>query len=99
MSSLAEIEKEALAVKVRVTEDEVIVDLLDGRRISTPVTWYPRLLHGNEVERNTLELIGRGSGIHWPLLDEDLSVSGMLKGFPSGESESSLQTWIDQRKK
>ena len=73
MNSLGVSEKQAEALKVKVTEDELIVELVDGRKLSVPVTWYPRLLHGNQEERNTYELMGRGTGIHWPLLDEDRS--------------------------
>ena len=97
MSSSQTVEKEALAKNVCVTEDEVQVDLVDGRRIAVPVAWYPRLLHGNSTERNTYELMGYGSGIHWPLLDEDLSIAGMLNGHPSYESKASLAKWLAER--
>lgn len=97
MNSLTVVEREAAASEVRVTEDELIVSLVDGRRINVPLAWYPRLVHGTMEERNDYELIGRGTGIHWPKLDEDLSVSGLLKGNPSFESEKSLQRWLDQR--
>lgn len=98
MNSLSVVEREATASKVTVTEDELSVSLIDGRRISVPLAWYPRLSHGTEKERNEHELIGRGTGIHWPLLDEDLSVSGILKGNPSFESEQSLSIWLKERK-
>ncbi|ACF14405.1 conserved hypothetical protein [Chloroherpeton thalassium ATCC 35110] len=97
MNSLAIVEREAAASNVEVTEDELIVSLFDGRRISVPITWYPRLFHGTVEERSTYELMGRGTGIHWPLLDEDISVSGLLKGNPSFESERSLQNWLDDK--
>lgn len=97
MSSLAVVEREVAALKVEVTEDELVVSLVDGRRVAAPIAWYPRLLHGSEEERNQHELIGRGTGIHWPLLDEDLSISGILRGNPSMESEESLQRWLDAR--
>lgn len=97
MNSLAVVEREAMASSVEVTEDELIVSLVDGRRISVPLSWYPRLSHGNSLERNEYELMGRGTGIHWPLLDEDLSVSGLLKGNPSFESEKSLSAWLKTR--
>ena len=98
MPNVCRVEREATASKVEVTEDELIVSLVDGRRISVPLAWYPRLSHGTEKERNEHELIGRGTGIHWPLLDEDLSVSGILKGNPSFESETSLENWLKERK-
>ena len=82
---------------MEVTQDEIVVTLVDGRILSVPVAWYPRLSHGTQEERNTYELMGRGTGIHWPLLDEDISVSGLLRGNPSFESEQSLQQWLDER--
>ncbi len=98
MNSSAILDKEAAALDVEVTEEELIVHLVDGRKVSVPLAWYPRLLHGTAVERSTHELIGRGTGIHWPLLDEDISVAGILKGYPSGESPQSLKRWLDARK-
>jgi len=97
MNSLAVVEREAAASCVNVTDDELIVTLVDGRILSVPITWYPRLSHGTDEERNTYELMGRGTGIHWPLLDEDISVSGLLKGNPSFEAEQSLQVWLSER--
>src|SRR5215218_4993582 len=85
------------ARRVRVTEDTLIVDLTDGRTLSLPVDWYPRLLHGTLTERNRWELIGEGMGIHWPDLDEDLSVEGFLAGRRSGESPRSVQRWLERR--
>src|SRR6184192_1576123 len=83
--------------KVRCTEDTLTVDLSDGRTISVPLAWYPRLVHGTFEERSDWRLIGRGEGIHWPQLDEDISVEGLLAGRPSGESQRSLARWIDAR--
>ena len=97
MNSLALVEREVAALSVVVTEDELTVSLIDGRRISVPLAWYPRLSHASEIEREKYELIGRGTGIHWPLIDEDLSVSGILKGNPSYESEKSLSSWLKER--
>jgi hypothetical protein len=97
MNSLAVVEREAAASSVVLTDDELIVSLVDGRRISAPLVWYPRLSHATQKERETYELMGRGTGIHWPLLDEDLSVSGILRGNPSYESEKSLQVWLEKR--
>lgn len=86
------------AVDVRATDDKLVVELEDGRVISLPLSWYPRLLHGSPEERNNYQLIGGGSGIHWPDLDEDLSVEELLAGHRSQESQSSLQQWLDKRK-
>ena len=98
MNSSQTVDKEVAAVRIASTDDDLIVELVDGRTISVPLAWYPRLLHGTEAERNHYELIARGTGIHWPLLDEDLSVGSILKGFPSGESDSSLKKWLASRK-
>ena len=68
------------ATDVAVTDDTLPVDLSDGRSISAPLAWYPRLVHASESERNTWRLIGRGEGIHWPEVDEDISVAGLLAG-------------------
>jgi hypothetical protein len=89
--------KTAKAQKVTITEDSIIVDLIDGRTISAPIAWYPRLLHGRPEERNNLRLIGRGEGIHWPDLDEDVSIQNLLAGKPSGESQRSFQRWLKER--
>jgi len=94
------IDRETLRARgVRLTNDAVIVDLVDGRTISTPLAWYPRLVHGTPVERAKFELIGNGEGIHWPDLDEDLSVEGMLAGQPSRERPESIGRWLANRNK
>ncbi len=85
------------AQDVEVTDDTLTFKLSDGRTISAPLVWYPRLLHGTPEERNHWE-IGSGVGVHWPDLDEDISVENVLRGQPSGESQESLQRWLDQRK-
>ena len=87
----------AMAQQITVTEDTLTVDLADGRTISVPLGWYPRLLHGTPEERNHWRLIGGGEGIHWPDLDEDISMENLLAGRPSGESQRSLQRWIEGR--
>ena len=79
MSSSAT-EARALAKNVQVTDDELMVELVDGRRIFAPLVWFPRLLAGSAAERGQWELLGQGDGIHWPALDEDLSVAGLLAG-------------------
>ena len=76
---------EPLAAEVRVGEHELLVDLVDGRRIAVPLAWFPRLLHASEQQRNDFELIGDGEGIHWPGVDEDISVRGLVLGYPSVE--------------
>ncbi len=86
------------AVDIEVTEDTLRVDLEDGRTIAVPTTWYPRLHHGTSEERGYWRLIGRGEGIHWPDLDEDISVEGLFRGKTSGESQRSLKRWLDARK-
>jgi hypothetical protein len=81
-----------------VTDEELTVDLLDGRTLSVPLAWYPRLAHASGPERNNYRLIGQGQGIHWPDLDEDVSVDGLLAGRSSGESQASLEKWLRSRK-
>ena len=81
MSSLA-VEPKPLARQVEVTDDELTVVLADGRRISAPLAWFPRLLRATPEQRANWELLGDGEGIHWPDADEDLSVSGLLRGTP-----------------
>lgn len=85
------------AVDVTVTDDTLSVDLEDGRSISVPIVWYPRLAYGTPAERNNWVISGGGYGIHWPDLDEDLSVEGLLLGKPSMESQSSFKQWLAQR--
>jgi len=67
---------------VRVSDDELIVTLQDGRTVSTPLAWFPRLLHATPDERQNWEILGDGIGIHWPDVDEDLSIAGLLRGTP-----------------
>lgn len=97
MSTLPSEVRGALAQRVTVTEDTLVVDLVDGRTVSVPLSWYPRLAHGTPAERANWRLVGRGEGIHWPDLDEDINVSGLLAGRPSGETQISLRTWLDSR--
>jgi hypothetical protein len=74
------------------------VDLSDGRTISVPLTWFARLLYASPEERNNWRLIGKGQGIHWEDIDEDISIEGLLAGKPSGESQDSFKKWIAVRK-
>ena len=85
------------AEDVRVTNDSLIVDLSDGRTISVPLEWFPRFYMRLREERRNWRLIGRGHGIHWEEIDEDISVEGLVAGRPSGESQRSFKKWIDQR--
>ncbi|MYD49917.1 MAG: DUF2442 domain-containing protein [Dehalococcoidia bacterium] len=82
------------AGEVTVTEDTLTVELSDGRTIAVPLAWYPRLVHAIEEERGNWRLTGGGQGIHWPDLDEDISVEGLLAGRPSGESQESFRRWL-----
>ncbi len=86
------------AVRATVTDEAVVVDLNDGRTVTAPLAWYPRLLHGTARERSNWRLIGRGEGIHWPDLDEDLSVEGLIAGQPSAESQASFKRWLAARR-
>ena len=71
------------AQDVLVTEDELTVSLVDGRRVSVPLAWFPRLLHASPAQRSNWQFLGDGEGIHWPDVDEDLSVAGILRGTPA----------------
>jgi hypothetical protein len=86
-----------LARSVRITSDTLHVDLSDGRTISVPLAWYPRLAHATADERKNWRLIGHGRGIHWESLDEDISVEGLLAGRASGESQRSFRRWLESR--
>ena len=99
MSSSTVETREALAVRVDVTEDTLSVELVDGRTIAAPVAWYPRLAHATAEERAAWRLIGGGRGIHWPGVDEDVSVANLLAGQPSAESQSSFKRWLAGRSK
>jgi len=83
---------------VSFTEAALVVELIDGRTITVPLTWYPRLAHGTAGERANWRLIGEGEGLHWPDLDEDISIEGLLAGRGSGETQASLRRWFESRK-
>ena len=89
--------REATAQNVTVSDDALIVDLADGRTITVPLAWFPRLRHGTPAERTNWRLIGSGEGIHWPDLDEDISVESLLAGRRSGETQESLRRWLQGR--
>ena len=86
------------AGEVTLTEDTLTVELADGRTISVPLAWYPRLVHAAAAERCNWQLLGGGQGIHWPDLDEDISVEGLLAGRPSAESQDSFKRWLDAKR-
>ena len=98
MSSLAVEKQEARAQSAKVNEEALQVDLVDGRTIIVPLAWFPRLWHGTPQERNHFEIFGDGAYIHWPGLDEDLTIAGLLAGRQSGESTQSLRKWLASRK-
>ena len=98
MSSLAVEVQEPRGKSVKVSDEGLTVDLVDGRTIMVPLGWFPRLWHGTPQERNHFEIFGDGAYIHWPDLDEDLTVAGLLAGQRSGESAQSLKKWLDSRK-
>jgi hypothetical protein len=97
MSTLKGEQTDARSQLVKVTTDTLTVDLIDGRTISVPLAWFPRLLHSSVSERNNWCLIAHGEGIHWIDLDEDISVEGLLVGQQSRESQSSLERWLHTR--
>lgn len=80
-----------------VTDDTLSVDLEDGRAISIPIGWYPRLAYGTLAERANFQISGAGYGIHWPDLDEDIDVEGILLGKKSTESQASVERWLKRR--
>jgi hypothetical protein len=86
------------AENITVTDVTLRVDLSDGRTISVPLAWFPRLSHGTAKERKNWHVIGKGHGIHWENLDEDISVENLLMGRPSGESQASFQKWLESRR-
>ena len=98
MSTLETELREATAQSVSLGEDTLVVDLADGRTITVPLTWYPRLAGGTPAERANWRLIGGGEGIHWTDLDEDINVQSLLAGRRSGETQESLRRWIEGRK-
>jgi len=98
MNTLLDEPRAVAGEDVKVTADTLIVELSDGRTIAAPLAWFPRLQHGTAKERNHWRFIGRGEGIHWPDLDEDISVESLLAGRRSGETQASLRRWLRKRK-
>ena len=85
-------------VRATVTDDTLSVDMEDGRTVSVPIGWYPRLTHGKASERANVQISGAGYGLHWPELDEDIGIEGLLLGKRSTESPGSFQKWLEGRK-
>lgn len=88
----------ARATRVSVTEDTLSVDMEDGRTVSVPIGWYPRLAHGTASERANVQIAGAGYGLHWPDLDEDIGIEGLLVGKRSTESAESFEKWLARRR-
>lgn len=97
MPSVAAASQLPRAVGVVVSEDTLTVDLDDGRTISVPIVWFPRLAYGTAAERANFQIAGAGYGIHWPDLDEDIGVDGLVLGKRSGESSESFERWLQRR--
>src|SRR5690348_4567563 len=93
------LEQDPVVVNVTVTPQSLIVALGDGRQLTVPLTWYPRLVHATDAERQHWELLGDGEAIEWPDLDEHIGVDGLLAGRSSGESAASLNRWLATRHK
>ena len=97
MNTSAVKEQEPRARIVSVNEEALTVGFVDGRTLIVPLVWFPRLWLGTLQERNNFEIFGDGAFIHWPDLDEDLSVAGLVSGFRSGERQESLKKWLGAR--
>jgi Protein of unknown function (DUF2442) len=97
-TSPSKLPPEPLATSISVTDVALTVELNDGRILSVPLAWYPRLLLGSHKERTQWRLIGKGHGIHWEALDEDIHIEGLIAGQRSSESQASIQRWLESRK-
>ena len=86
------------AVAAAFTGSELRLELSDGRTLSVPISWYPRLVHATAQERANWKFTGGGEGLHWPDIEEDISVEGLIAGRPSRESQASLARWLSSRK-
>ena len=91
------LETEPLALQVSVTDENLIVGLVDGRSLTVPLSWYPRLLKASQKERQNWQLLGDGYAIEWIDLDEHIGIEGLLAGRKSGESHSSFERWLSIR--
>jgi hypothetical protein len=96
--SISETERAATAQNVTITDDSLAIDLADGRTITVPLAWFPRLANATPAERENWRFIGNRGGLHWPELDEDISIASLLAGRRSGESQDSLRRWLLGRK-
>jgi hypothetical protein len=96
MTSLV-LETEPIAINVAFTNEKLIVELEDGRSVAVPLSWYPRLAHASDAERQKWDLLGDGYAIEWPALDEHIGVEALLAGKHSGESDKSLARWLAAR--
>jgi hypothetical protein len=85
------------ALNVTMTDDTLTVDLDDGRTLAVPIGWFPRLVYGTALERTNVQIAGAGFGLHWPDLDEDIGVEGLLLGKKSAESPASFARWLERR--
>lgn len=97
MSTLTIDYESVKATNVRLSEDTITVDLEDGRTVSAPLAWYPRLMYANKKEKDNWRFIGNGYGIHWEDIDEDISIDNLLMGKASGESQQSFKKWLESR--
>jgi len=91
------LEREPCAVRAEADNQSIRVSLDDGRTISVPLEWYPRLVHATDAERRNCDVFGNGTAIEWPDIDEHISVQGLLAGRRSGECEASFQRWLASR--
>ncbi len=91
------LEADPIALTVIINETHLIVDLADGRQLSVPLAWYPRLLQGTAEERQNWEIFGDGIAIEWADLDEHIELEGLLAGRKSGESQRSFDRWLTAR--
>lgn len=97
MNTLTVEVEQVRAESVQINDDSLIIYLVDGRTLTVPLAWYPRLWYGTEAERQNFEVFGDGEYMHWPDLDEDLTVAGIVAGRHSGESPTSLNRWLEKR--
>ena len=91
------VETDPLATQLEVTDEKLIVNLIDGRSLIIPLSWYPRLLHATKKERENWEILGDGYAIAWDDLDEHIGIEGLLSGKSSGESDRSFEGWLTAR--
>jgi len=91
-------EVEPIAINVQITKEQLMVELEDGRTISIPLAWYPRLQHASPAERKRWQLLGDGYAIEWTDVDEHIGIEALLAGRRSGESEKSLARWLTTRR-